>query len=147
VAFEIFNKEKAIIEAAKELLETKAIPDEHKPPYQKLLKDYEKLFKSSKRLVKLSDRNEAELNKLANNLDDKNKMLEHLSGNLSKYLSPQIYDSIFSGGGDVAIRTERKKLTVFFSDLKNFTATTEDLQPEDLNYLLNKYFTEMSELF
>lgn len=144
MAFEIFKKEKAIIETAKELLETGSFPDQAKDPYKKLLKDYEKLFKSTKRLVRLSDRNEAELNKLANSLDDKNKMLENLSGNLSKYLSPQIYDAIFSEGGNVAIRTERKKLTVFFSDLKNFTATTEDLQPEDLNYLLNKYFTEMS---
>ena len=144
MGFEIFKKETAVIATAKELLETDILSEDAKKPYQKLLKDYEKLFKSTKRLVRLSDRNEAELNKLANNLDDKNKMLEHLSGNLSKYLSPQIYDSIFSGGGDVAIRTERKKLTVFFSDLKNFTATTEDLQPEDLNYLLNKYFTEMS---
>lgn len=144
MAFEIFNKELAIITTAKELLERDAVPADAKELYQKLLKDYEKLFKSSKRLVKLSDRSEAELNKLANNLDKQNKMLEHLSSNLSKYLSPQIYKMIFSGGGDVAIRTERKKLTVFFSDLKNFTATTEDLQPEDLNYLLNKYFSEMS---
>lgn len=144
MAFEIFKKETAIISAAKELLDKDQIPEESKETYQKLLKDYEKLFKSTKRLIRLSDRNEAELNKLANNLDDKNKMLEHLSGNLSKYLSPQIYDAIFSDGGDVTIRTERKKLTVFFSDLKNFTATTEDLQPEDLNYLLNRYFTEMS---
>jgi hypothetical protein len=32
--------------------------------------------------------------------------------------------SIFSGHKDVVIRTERKKLTIFFSDIKYFTATT-----------------------
>ncbi|MDV7339620.1 adenylate/guanylate cyclase domain-containing protein [Terasakiella sp. A23] len=144
MAFEIFKKEKAIIDAAKALLETDDLPDDAKAPYQALLKDYEKLFKSTKRLVRLSDRNEAELNKLANNLDDKNKTLENLSQNLSKYLSPQIYDSIFSGDREVRLKTDRKKLTVFFSDLKDFTATSENLQPEDLNYLLNKYFTAMT---
>ncbi len=60
------------------------------------------------------------------------------------YLSPQIYRSIFSGARDVAIATERKKLTIFFSDIKDFTATTERLQPEELTGLLNEYLTEMS---
>ncbi len=63
---------------------------------------------------------------------------------LAKYLSPQIYKSIFSGEQDVAIATERKKLTIFFSDIKDFTATTERLQPEELTALLNEYLTEMS---
>jgi class 3 adenylate cyclase len=47
---------------------------------------------------------------------------------------------------DTAIRAQRKKLTIFFSDIKDFTATTEDLEPEDLTYLLNKYFDEMSKI-
>ena len=63
---------------------------------------------------------------------------------ISRYLSPQIYKSIFSGQKDVTIHTERKKLTIFFSDIKDFTATTERLQPEQITALLNEYFTEMS---
>lgn len=42
------------------------------------------------------------------------------------------------------ISTERKKLTIFFSDIKDFTETAEHLQPEELTALLNEYFTEMS---
>ena len=64
---------------------------------------------------------------------------------ISRYLSPQIYKSIFSGEKDVTIHTERKKLTIFFSDIKDFTATTERLQPEEITALLNEYFTEMSQ--
>jgi hypothetical protein len=41
---------------------------------------------------------------------------------IAKYLSPQVYKSIFSGQKDVTIATERKKLTIFFSDIKDFTA-------------------------
>ena len=63
---------------------------------------------------------------------------------IAKYLPPQIYKSIFSGQRDAAIATERKKLTIFFSDIKDFTASSERLQPEDLTSLLNEYFTEMS---
>ena len=65
---------------------------------------------------------------------------------ISKYLSPQIYKSIFSGQKDVTIATERKKLTIFFFDIKDFTATTERMQPEDLTALLNEYLTEMSSI-
>ena len=65
---------------------------------------------------------------------------------IAKYISPQIYKSIFSGQRDVAIATERKKLTIFFSDIKDFTATTERLQPEDLTALLNEYLTAMSNI-
>src|ERR1700756_4287915 len=67
-----------------------------------------------------------------------------MSSTCERYLSPQIYKSIFSGERDVTIHTERKKLTIFFSDIQNFTATTERLQPELITELLNEYFTEMS---
>ena len=78
-------------------------------------------------------------------VDEKSRMLEVLSSKLSKYLAPQVYQSIFSGHQDVSLETTRKKLTVFFSDLKDFTQITDDLEPEDLADLLNEYFTEMSE--
>jgi class 3 adenylate cyclase len=77
-------------------------------------------------------------------LESNNDFLASLSMKISRYISPQIYKSIFSGQKDVIIHTERKKLTIFFSDIQNFTATTERLQPELITQLLNEYFTEMS---
>ncbi len=77
-------------------------------------------------------------------LESNNDFLASLSMKISRYISPQVYKSIFSGQKDVAIHTERKKLTIFFSDIQNFTATTERLQPEQVTLLLNEYFTEMS---
>jgi adenylate cyclase len=77
-------------------------------------------------------------------LHEANDFLASVSMKIAKYISPQIYKSIFSGQRDVAIATERKKLTIFFSDIQDFAATTERLQPEDLTALLNEYFTEMS---
>ncbi len=75
-----------------------------------------------------------------------NEFMAGTSMKISKYLSPQVYKSIFSGEKDSTISTERKKLTVFFSDIKDFTATTERMQPEELTDLLNEYFTEMSKI-
>ena len=77
-------------------------------------------------------------------LESNNAFLAAVSMKISRYLSPQLYKSIFAGEKDVAIQTERKKLTIFFSDIKDFTATTEKLQPEEITTLLNEYFTEMS---
>ncbi len=77
-------------------------------------------------------------------LQQKNAILEEMPGKLARYLPPQIYDSIFQGKRDVSITAERKKLTVFFSDIEDFTLTTEDMQPEDLTLILNEYFSEMS---
>ena len=73
-----------------------------------------------------------------------NDFLAAISMKIAKYLSPQVYKSIFSGQKEVTIATERKKLTIFFSDIKDFTATAERLQPEELTALLNEYLTEMS---
>jgi class 3 adenylate cyclase len=79
-------------------------------------------------------------------LNERTQTIRNLASKLSRYLAPQIYRSIFEGTQDMTLTTRRKKLTIFFSDIKDFTETTEDLQPEDLTYLLNKYFTEMSKI-
>ncbi len=71
-------------------------------------------------------------------------MLEALSAKLGKYLSPQIYNSIFSGEQSVEILSKRKKLTIFFSDIAAFTETTDNLESEELTAVLNHYLTEMS---
>ena len=76
----------------------------------------------------------------------KSNALEQLSNQLAKYLSPQVYDSIFSGRQEVKLVSKRKRLTVFFSDIVDFTGTTERLESEDLTHLINHYLTEMSEI-
>jgi adenylate cyclase len=77
-------------------------------------------------------------------VNEKNAALEALSAKLSKYLSPQIYQSIFSGSQSVEISSKRKKLTIFFSDIAGFTETTDNLESEELTDVLNQYLTEMS---
>lgn len=79
-------------------------------------------------------------------LSAKTEMLESLSSRLSKYLSPQIYASIFSAGDSVEIAPKRKKLTVFFSDIVGFTPLVDELESEELTELLNQYLTEMSKI-
>ncbi|MER9358579.1 adenylate/guanylate cyclase domain-containing protein [Mesorhizobium sp. M0500] len=94
--------------------------------------------------ILLQRRQSALIQGINKELSEANDFLAAISLKIAKYLSPQIYKSIFSGQKDVTIATERKKLTIFFSDVKDFTAIVERLQPEDLTLLLNEYFTEMS---
>jgi adenylate cyclase len=96
--------------------------------------------------ITLQRRQAATISGMNTELETKNEFLDSLSTKISRYLSPQIYKSIFSGQKDVTINTERKKLTIFFSDIKDFTAITERLQPEQITQLLNQYFTEMSKI-
>jgi len=75
---------------------------------------------------------------------EKSAELEVLSAKLAKYLSPQIYEQIFSGHQDANVTSQRKKLTIFFSDIVGFTDITEHLESEELTSLINFYLNEMS---
>ena len=87
-----------------------------------------------------------ELKQREESLAEKSAALEALSGKLAKYLAPQVYNSIFTGRQDVRIASQRKKLTVCFSDIAGFTETTDKMESEDLTQLLNHYLTEMSKI-
>ena len=64
---------------------------------------------------------------------------------LSRYLPPQVWEAI-SQGKDKSLQTERKRLTVFFSDIKDFSQLSEEMESEGLTELLNTYLTEMSKI-
>jgi class 3 adenylate cyclase len=72
------------------------------------------------------------------------RRLQALSQKLGRYLAPQVFKSLFDGSREAEIRTQRKRLTVFFSDIKDFTAATATWPPQDVTFLLNSYFSEMS---
>jgi PAS domain S-box-containing protein len=63
---------------------------------------------------------------------------------ISKYVPPQIAETISNGPIDLVWKHHRRKLTLFFSDIKNFTKITDSLEPEDMGNLLNEYLTEMN---
>ncbi|KRW62221.1 adenylate/guanylate cyclase domain-containing protein [Pseudomonas sp. TTU2014-080ASC] len=77
--------------------------------------------------------------------EEKHKAAQ-LAQNLAKYLSPQVWESIFTGQRSVRLETQRKKLTVFFSDIKDFTELSDELEAEALTDLLNSYLNEMSKI-
>lgn len=105
-----------------------------------VMTDITELKLSEQQLLEAKQRAEEASNLVA----EKNQTLEALSAKLSKYLSPQLYKSIFSGEKSVEVASQRKKLTIFFSDIAGFTETTDLLESEELTNLLNQYLREMS---
>ncbi|MDQ2704088.1 MAG: HAMP domain-containing protein, partial [Pseudomonadota bacterium] len=72
--------------------------------------------------------------------------LENVANRLAKYLSPQIYSSIFSAKGEAVGSLARKNLTIFFSDIEGFTDISDGMEPERLSFLINTYLSEMSNI-
>ena len=72
--------------------------------------------------------------------------MEGFSKKLSRYVSPQVKESILSGQQSAQLGSSRKKLTVFFSDIVGFTRKTDRLEPEDLTYILNSYLNRMADI-
>ncbi len=79
-------------------------------------------------------------------IEAKTRELERIANRLAKYLSPQIYNSIFTGANDSAESLARKNLTIFFSDIEHFTDISDGMEPERLSFFINTYLSEMAEI-
>lgn len=79
-------------------------------------------------------------------LEQQSREYRNLSRQIAKYISPQVWQTIFSGKRDVKLENQRKRLVVFFSDIKGFTEMSETLEPEALTSILNEYLNEMSKI-
>ena len=80
-------------------------------------------------------------------IEEKTRKLENIANRLSKYLSPQVYKSIFDEediGDENKTPYSRKNLTIFFSDIQNFTDLSDTLEPEKLAEIINNYLSEMT---
>ena len=148
-AFDLYDREKDILSKAEDIISS--IDTEHNNFLNDLVTALERVVRENEDLTKHADRQERKLFKLNSNLkkqtkelDERREVLEKLSSQLAKYIPPQIHNAIFEGNYDTNVATTRKQLTVFFSDIKNFTSTAESLQPETLTHYLNEYFSEMT---
>ena len=71
---------------------------------------------------------------------------QELSHQVSRYVAPQIWDSIFNGRREAKLETQRKRLVVFFSDVVGFSTLSETMEADALTSLLNGYLTDMSRI-
>ena len=69
--------------------------------------------------------------------------LEQERARLAKYLSPELAELLSQDGSPLDLGGTRRRATILFSDIRNFTPLAEGTEPEEVVRLLNQYFTEM----
>lgn len=74
---------------------------------------------------------------MAEGLEEREKMKEAFG----KFVNEQIADMAMKG--EIKLGGERKDVTIFFSDIRSFTAISESMQPEQVVEFLNEYMTAM----
>ena len=74
-----------------------------------------------------------------------NKEKKKIKGTFSRYLAPAIVNDLLKNPDKVRLGGEKKNITVFFSDVRDFTSISEKLTPEQLTLCLNKYMTMMTD--
>jgi len=89
---------------------------------------------------------EEELTTKSNALEEINKRLKKAQEQISKYIDPHVTEKIFKGEFKAELSHKRTKLTMFFSDIKDFTQFTDASDPEDVARLLNEYLGEMAQI-
>lgn len=61
-------------------------------------------------------------------------------GALRRFLSPQVADAMLSQDSDEVTRPHRRRIAVFFCDLRGFTAFTNNAEPEEVIAVLDEYY-------
>lgn len=71
---------------------------------------------------------------------------QRLMETFGQYIPPHLVNELSRLPKELSLEGEAKTLTVFFCDLQNFTHISEELNPKQVNRLLNEYFTVMTEI-
>jgi len=63
-----------------------------------------------------------------------------------KYVNKHLLDEMISKKSEIKLGGEKRDITVFFSDIRDFTSVSEKLFPEELANLINSYLTTMAKI-
>jgi adenylate cyclase len=74
-----------------------------------------------------------------------NHTLSGITQHLRRYISPQLFAQI-TLQTKMDNKTNRKRLTVFFSDIEGFTELMDNLEEETVTHILNEYLNSMADI-
>lgn len=78
--------------------------------------------------------------------EEKVRREEAIRADLGRYLDAEIVDRVVRREQDMALGGERRRVTVLFADVVNFTPLTEQRDPEVVVAILNELFTILTEI-
>lgn len=76
-------------------------------------------------------------------LREKDRLITLLNQRLAKYVTTSVVDELAKEENLAILSHQRRKITVFFSDIQGFSVISDALEAEELAQLLNEYFGEM----
>ncbi len=82
-------------------------------------------------------------------LNERIRREERMRDRLERFHSPQVIDMIIKSGlesQDDLMDTKDLEATILFTDIIGFTHLTEDMQPREINMLLNQFFSRMTDI-
>jgi len=71
------------------------------------------------------------------------RRLAHLFG---QYVPPELVDEMSSKMEQINLDGEIREMSVLFSDVRNFTTISEDLEPKELTQMINAFLTPITEV-
>lgn len=77
-------------------------------------------------------------------LREAHAMLDRSTRLIRRYVPAQIADAILTDHHESDYPHERRRLTIFFSDVVGFSELAERLEPADLSRVVNEYFSAMT---
>lgn len=77
---------------------------------------------------------------------EREESLTRASAVMSRYVPSELARQVLTGEAGMPLRHERRRLTIFFSDIAGFTDIADELEPEDTSRLLNEYVAAMAEV-
>lgn len=76
--------------------------------------------------------------------EGKEKMF--INNAFGRYVSPHVVSQLVRSPEKLSLTGDQKVLTIFFSDIRDFTTISEKMNSKDLAKLLNEYLTAMSDI-
>lgn len=70
----------------------------------------------------------------------------YVRGLLGRFVSPQVMEELLAKPENVQLGGRRRRITILFSDINNFTPQCESRAPEEVIGMLNEFFEEMLEI-
>ncbi len=78
-----------------------------------------------------------------NRMIEQLRMKERIRETFGKYIDPRIVEGLISGPA-LAAEGQRRVMTVLFCDVKGFVGVSEEMTPQGLVKVMNRYFSTMS---
>jgi adenylate cyclase len=132
------------LEKLKEMVEQLSVADDKKKAIRQPIGKIEKELKTLNfKLDRASKEKKTLSTLLSRTSEDLEKSSELINNMFGRYLSTEVMNSLLEDPTALALGGEKRKVTIMMTDLRGFTALSEQLKPEEVVQMLNSYFEVM----